>query len=243
MFIGHFAVGFAAKQATPRVSLAVLFVAAQLADLLWPVFLMLGLEQVRIEPGNTAFTPLNFISYPYSHSLLMLVVWGVVFAFVFSREVRLKADATRAASAPAAYGWSEAVRLNGRTFLVLFALVVSHWVLDFVTHRPDMPLYPGGPKLGLELWAWVPATMAVEVSMFLVGLWMYSRATRARDKRGRWGLVSFAAFLVVGYIAAVGGPPPPTVGTLAASALLGFVILMVWSWWADRHREAILRTR
>jgi hypothetical protein len=89
----------------------------------------------------------------------------------------------------------------------------------------------------------VPATIAVEVSMFLVGLWMYCRATRARDERGRWGLVGFAAFLVVGYIAAVGGPPPPTVRTLALSAFLGFVILLVWSWWADRHREAILRTR
>jgi hypothetical protein len=78
--------------------------------------------------------------------------------------------------------------------------------------------------------------------MFLAGLWMYSRATRARDKRGRWGLAGFAAFLVVGYLAAVGGPPPPTVSTLAVSAFVGFVILLVWSWWADRHREAILRT-
>jgi hypothetical protein len=88
MFIGHFAVGFAARQAVPRVSLAVLFAAAQLADLLWPVFLLLGLEQARIEPGITAFTPFDFISYPYSHSLLMLAVWGIVFALLYGQMVR-----------------------------------------------------------------------------------------------------------------------------------------------------------
>jgi hypothetical protein len=234
MFIGHFAVGFAAKQATPRVSLAVLFMAAQLADILWPVFLVLGLEQVRIEPGITAFTPLNFISYPYSHSLLMLVIWGVVFAFVFSREVRLKADATTAATA---------APVASRTFLVLSALVVSHWVLDYVTHRPDMPLYPGGPKVGLGLWNSTPATIAVEVPMFVIGLWMYGRATRTRDKVGSWGLVGLGAFLIVVYVANIAGPPPPSVGAIEVSALIGFVVLVLWSWWADRHREAILRTR
>jgi hypothetical protein len=218
MFIGHFAVSFAAKQATPRVSLAVLFVAAQLADLLWPVFLMVGLEQVRIEPGNTAFTPLNFINYPYSHSLVMLVIWGAVFAFAFSRELR-------------------------RTFWVLFALVSSHWVLDFVTHRPDMPLYPGGPKVGLGLWNSTPATIAVEVPMFLLGLWIYGHATRARDKRGRWGLAGLGAFLLVVYIANILGPPPPSVRIIEVSAVIGFIVLIGWSWWADRHREAILRTR
>ena len=223
MFIGHFAVGLAAKQAVPRVSLAVLFTAAQLADILWPVFLMLGLEQVRIEPGVTAFTPLDFISYPYSHSLLMLVVWGGVFAFAFSRDVRLKADATTAA--------------------VLFALVVSHWVLDFVTHRPDMPLYPGGSKVGLGLWNSVPATILVEVPMFVLGLWIYGRATRPRDARGRWGFATFAAALVAIYIANIVSPPPSTIPALAVNVLVGFVVLVAWSWWADGHREAILRTR
>src|SRR5215469_8302001 len=115
MFIGHFALGFAAKRAAPRTSLAVLFAAAQLADLLWPMLIAIGIEQVRIEPGNTAFTPLDFVNYPYSHSLAFLVVWAILFAVV----VR---------SAP----------------LLVALLVVSHWLLDWITHRPDMPLYPGG---------------------------------------------------------------------------------------------------
>src|SRR4026209_2583440 len=129
MFIGHFGLSFAAKRATPRVSLSVLFAAAAFADLFWPVLLALGLEQVRIDPGNTAFTPLDFVSYPYSHSLLTLIVWGAAFAAVY-RMITTE---------------------TGRTFTVLAALVVSHWLLDFVTHRPDMPLYPGGPRLGLGL--------------------------------------------------------------------------------------------
>jgi hypothetical protein len=236
MFIGHFAVGFAARQAVPRVSLAVLFAAAQLADLLWPVFLLLGLEQARIEPGITAFTPFDFISYPYSHSLLMLAVWGVVFALLYLQMVRAPGPQITPAM-------PEHAPPPRRTFVVLFALVISHWVLDFVTHRPDVPLYPGGPKVGLGLWNSVPATIAVEVPMFVVGLWMYMRATRARDKRGLWGLVGLAGFLAVVYIANIVSPPPPTMRTVAVSAMIGFVVLIVWSWWADRHREAILRTR
>src|SRR5438093_7074059 len=159
MFIGHFALGFAAKPVAPRVSLAVLFAAALLADLLWPLLVASGVERVRIDPGNTAFTPLDFVSYPYSHSLVMLVVWGVVLAALHGL------GASR----------------DGRTFAVLVALVVSHWLLDFVTHRPDMPLYPGGPTVGLGLWNSVGGTLVVELAMYGAGLWMYLRATRPRD--------------------------------------------------------------
>ena len=159
MFIGHFAVGFAAKRAAPRLSLAVLFAAAQFADLLWPVLVALGIEQVRIQPGITAFTPLDFISYPYSHSLLFLCLWGLVFGAICAGVVR-----------------------DRRVWLVVFALVVSHWVLDWITHRPDMPLYPGSAKVGLGLWNSVPATIVVEVTMFILGVWIYARSTRARDR-------------------------------------------------------------
>src|SRR4051812_44793848 len=143
MFIGHFALGFAAKRATPRISLAMLFLAAQFADVLWPVLLAFGIEQVQIDPGNTAFTPFNFVSYPYSHSLVMLTVWAVVVG-----------------------GGYRAVAGGRGTFLTLGALVISHWVLDYVTYRPDMPLYPGGPRVGLGLWNSIPATLATEITLF-----------------------------------------------------------------------------
>jgi hypothetical protein len=235
MFIGHFALGFAAKRAAPRVSLAVLGAATQIADLLWPVFLAVGIEQVRIDPGNTAVTPLDFVSYPYSHSLLLLVVWGILFAALM---VRLKPDAMHS-TAPRPYVAS-AFR---RTFVLMVALVVSHWFLDWITHRPDMPLYPGGPKFGLGLWNSVAATVAIETAMYVAGLWIYIRSTRARDGIGRWGFWALAAFLPVVYVANILGPPPPTVSALWMSAAAGGAILVVWLWWVDRHRDGILPPR
>jgi len=213
MFVGHFALGFAAKRATPRTSLAVLFAAAQLADLLWPVLLAVGLEQVRLEPGNTAFTPLDFVSYPYSHSLALLAVWGVALAAI----VRPKPD---------------------RTALILGLLVVSHWLLDWITHRPDMPLYPGSARYGLGLWNSVPATMTIELAMFAIGVWIYAASTRAGDGVGRWAFVAFVALLVLVYVGNALGSPPPTVTAIWITALAGAAILIAWSWWFDRHRTA-----
>jgi hypothetical protein len=223
MFIGHIALGLAARGAAPRVSLAVLVSAAQFADLLWPVLLAVGVEQVRIAPGDTAFTPLQFVSYPYSHSLLLLTVWGALFGAVYVRIFHRAAD-------PAAT----------RTFFLLAALVVSHWPLDFVTHRPDMPIYPGGPRVGLGLWNSIAGTMAIEVPMYLAGVRAYLRATRPRDRWGSWGFGSLAVFLGVAYVVNVVAPPPPTVSALWIAALVAAAALTLWAWWADRHREAIL---
>ena len=215
MFIGHIALALAAKRATPRASLATLFLAAQWADVIWPIFLAIGIEQVRIQPGNTPFTPLDFVSYPYSHSLFALIVWGVLFGVVY-----------------------RAVAGGRNTLWVLAALVISHWVLDWVTHRPDMPLYPGSAKYGLGLWNSVPATIVIEGLMYVAGLTIYLRATRARDRVGRWGFFSLAAALVVIYLVSTFGPPPPSVEALWITALIGAAILTLWAWWADRHRDA-----
>ena len=214
MFIGHFALSFAAKRVAPRVGLAVLFAAAAFADLLWPLLVAAGLEQVRIDPGNTAVTPLDFVSYPYSHSLLMLVVWGLAFGFAY-----------RASTGE-----------HGRALTVLGALVVSHWVLDFITHRPDMPLYPGGPRLGLGLWNSVAGTVAIEASMFALGVWTYATATRPRDKTGSWAFISLTVLLLVSYGANLVSAPPPSVTALVTTSVIGTVVLLLWTWWADRHR-------
>jgi hypothetical protein len=223
MFIGHFALGFAGKRAAPQVPLLVLFLAAQLADTLWPVLIALGVERVRIEQNSNPFLLLNFISYPYSHSLLLLAVWGIALAAIYratASDVRLKRDAT-AAVGP-----------------LLFALVVSHWVLDWITHRPDMPLYPGGPTFGLGLWNSVTATVSIELVMFAAGVWVYARATRARDAIGRWGFVGLVALLAVAYVSSLGGTAPPSVAALATVALIGAAITFVLAWWVDRHRFA-----
>ena len=220
MFIGHFALGFAAKRLAPTVSLAILFVAAQLADLLWPIFLAIGVEHVRIAPGNTAMTPLDFISYPYSHSLALLIVWAVLFGLA----VRHK---------------------DPRAFVVVSALVVSHWVLDFITHRPDMPLFPGGgPKVGLSLWNSVPATVVVEVAMYLAGAWIYLQTTRPRNAGGRWGMLVLLSTLLLIYIGdAMSRVPPPSVNAIVVVGLAASVVFTAWAVWADRNRDVVTSGR
>ncbi|MGD0135173.1 MAG: metal-dependent hydrolase [Bryobacteraceae bacterium] len=158
MFIGHFAVGFAAKRFAPRSSEAVLLAAPVLADMLWPVFLLLGWEQVRIDPGNTRYTPLDFVSYPWSHSLLMLCVWASAFGGIYYAITRCRAG--------------YAITRYRAGAIAIWIGVVSHWVLDWVTHRPDMPLYPGGARYGLGLWNSIAGTMVVEFLTFAVGVWI-----------------------------------------------------------------------
>ncbi len=215
MFIGHFAVGFAAKRAVPTVSLGSLFLACQLADLLWPNFVLLGLEKVEIDPGNTAFTPLSFVSYPYSHSLLALLGWGLAFA-VLCKVVRRRA-------------WS--------TVAALTAVVLSHWVLDVVSHRPDMPVTLSGPeRLGLGLWNSVPATVAVEMALLAVGVFLYTRATVARDRTGTVALWLLVGFLLAINFANLFGPPPPS-DTAVAWTAQAMWLLVAWGYWIDRHRQ------
>jgi hypothetical protein len=216
MFIGHFALGFAAKRVAPRLSLAALFAATQLADIIWPFLVALGIEQVRIDPGNTAFTPLDFVSYPYSHSLVFLCLWGVVLGLICA-----------------------GIAHDRRMALIAAVLVVSHWVLDWITHRPDMPLYPGSIKLGLGLWNSIPATIGVEVAMFAAGVWTYGRATRARDASGRWGFAAFVGFLLLAYFPSIGSPPPD-VAAIVVVGIAGTAALFLWAWWFDRHRTPVV---
>jgi membrane-bound metal-dependent hydrolase YbcI (DUF457 family) len=215
MFIGHFAVGFAGKRAAPRASLSALLFAALFADVLWPVLVAVGAEKVVIKPGSTVYTPLEFVSYPWSHSLLMLIIWGALFAAFYRHQPDGK-----------------------RTGLVLGLLVVSHWVLDWITHRPDMPLWPRGPVVGLELWRSVGATMTVEILMFTVGVLIYARSTRARDKVGTIGLWTLVLLLLGFYVIdSLSSSPPPSVTAIWISALIATAVILAWAGWVDRHRE------
>jgi hypothetical protein len=224
MFIGHFALGYAAKRWVPDQSLAVLFAAALFADILWPILVALGAEQVRIVPGITASTPLEFVSYPYSHSLLTLALFGALFGWLFARRTPVAPNAPLAPVAPSA---------------ILMLLVISHWVLDVVTHIPDMPLYPGGPKFGFGLWNSVPGTLITETVMFAIGVWIYGRATTARDATGKWAFAGVTAFLFVGFVANAGGTPPPSVMALWMMALILGALTLWLAWFADRHRAPV----
>ena len=215
MFVGHAALALAAKSRLPRLSLGWLLVATFWADILWPVLLLLGVERVRIDPGNTAFTPLAFDWYPWSHSLLMDVAWGLLgAALVFGAH-------------------------RDRTAAWMFgALVVSHWVLDVISHRADMPLWPGvtSPRFGLDLWRSVPATLIVEGALFAAGTALYVRATAARDRIGSWGLAALLTFLGVAWLSGPLGPPPPSVAAIAWAGLIAGPLVGGWGAWVDAHR-------
>jgi hypothetical protein len=216
MFIGHYALGLAAKRVAPRTSLGTLFLAPTLADLLWPLFLLLGWEQVRITSGANPFLTLTFEAYPLSHSLVTLIGWGIVLAVL--------------------YRWRTG---DARSATLVGLLVVSHWVLDFVTHVPDMPLYPGGPKVGLGLWNSVAGTVIVEGSMFAAGAWIYLTTTRARDAVGRYALWALLALLVVSYAASLFTGPPPTLQAIELGGIVFGWLFVGWAAWADAHRESV----
>jgi membrane-bound metal-dependent hydrolase YbcI (DUF457 family) len=217
VFIGHFAVAFAAKRAAPWVSLGTLFVACELVDLVWPVFLLLGIERVRIAPGITAFTPLDFVHYPWTHSLVMGVVWAALFGFSYFL-----------------------LRKNARAAMIVGLVVLSHWLLDFVVHRPDLPLAPGSEaRFGLGLWNSLSATLALEGLMFIAGLALYLQTTRAKDKIGAIGFWALIAVLLASYAGAAFGPPPPSVDAIAWAGMIGGSLTAAWGYWIDRHREAV----
>jgi hypothetical protein len=215
VFIGHFAVAFAAKRAAPEVSLGTLFLAAQLADLVWPTLVLFGVESFSIRPGLTAVTALDFTNYPYSHSLVALGGWGFALGVAYYVMRRGVVGAA-----------------------LLFFVVLSHWVLDVATHRPDMPLTIGGSaRLGLGLWNSIAATVALEGVLFAVGVGVYARATRPLDRVGRWSFLALVVFLVLVYVANIFGPPPPSVAAVAWSAQ-AIWLLVAWGYWIDRHRAA-----
>lgn len=196
--------GLAASRLERRLPLGTALLASQLPDALWPYFLLAGVETVTISPGDTAMTPLRFDSYPWSHSLLMVAVWGGIFALVY-----------------------RALGRAGRAAALTMALAVSHWLLDFATHRPDMPLVPwGGPKLGLGLWSSVPLTVIIESLLYAGAVLMYARGRR--PSAGFWALV---AVLGLTYVANIVGPPPPGVTPVALSMIL--LVPIVW-WWGNR---------
>lgn len=214
MFIGHFAVAFGAKKFAPEVSLGMLFLACQLADLIWPSLVLLGIETFEISPGITKLTPLNFVHYPYSHSLVAMALWGLIFAGLYMLLQRP----------------------SQRVAIVISLLVVSHWVLDVLTHRADMPIsFNEATLIGLGLWNYPMLAVGIELLIYAAGLWIYARVTVAKNRRGRIGFWALVIFLLLVYVANLAGPPPPSVAAVAWSAQALWLIVL-WGFWIDAHR-------
>jgi hypothetical protein len=219
MFVGHHGVGLAGRATIPHISLGTWFLSVQFLDLLWPIFLLLGWEHVRIAPGITRLTPLDFYDYPITHSLIGALGWSVVFGLGYLFLGRPGPPSRR------------------RGAVLLAAGVFSHWFLDLLVHRPDLPILPDGPYVGLGLWNVPTLALPLEAGLYALGAALYLRSTRARDAVGRWGLLALLAFLLAAWLAAVFGPPPPDERMLAWVGLSGWLIVL-WAWWVDRHRSA-----
>ena len=220
MFLGHYAIAFAARRAEPRVSLGTTSLAAQFLDLVWPIFLLLGVERVAIVPDLMRMNALDFVHYPFSHSLLAAAGWAAVVAGVY-----------------------HGVRRFHRGTVLIAALVISHWFLDLPMHRPDLPLWPGdSPRLGLGLWNSFVATVAIELGLFAVALAMYVRGTRPTDRAGTWALAGLVVFLLLIFASGLTGAPPPSERAVAI-VTMGLWLFVPWAYWIDRHRRGVSHER
>jgi membrane-bound metal-dependent hydrolase YbcI (DUF457 family) len=214
MYLGHYGVALAAKRASPGTSLGTLILASQLIDILWALLVLVGVERVAVDPGRTIVTSLNFTDYPFTHSLLAVLVWASLFSSLYWFTTR-----------------------NRTGSLVVWFAVLSHWILDFFTHIPDLPLFPGSEKVvGLGLWNSLWGTLALELGIFFLGLAVYLGTTRPANRIGSYSLLALVTFLLVTYLANIFGPPPPNYRTVAWSGMLLW-FLVPWGYWIDRNRH------
>ena len=222
MFIGHYGVALGAKTVRPRLSLGILFLAVQFLDVLFAIFVLAGVEKMRIVPGFTAYNPYDLYWMPYSHSLAGAVVWSVLFG-------------------AGSFAWwrRHAFRDRGAAAAILGAAVFSHFVLDFPVHTQDLPLTPasGSQKIGLGLWNHTAATTALELAVLLAGAVLYLRATRPRSRGGRVATTVFAVALAALTVATPFMPDPPSAPAFAIQALVSYLLLAVAAEWVDRKRE------
>jgi hypothetical protein len=215
MFVGHYGVSFAAKRSDRSIPLWVLFVAVQLLDVFWSAFVVAGIEKVRIVPGITASNPLDLYYMPYTHSLLAALLWSLV-AYVAYRAIRAFGASHRAA------------------WLVALA-VFSHWVLDLVVHRRDLPLYDNAAKVGLGLWNYPALALLLEVAVLFGGMFLYLRSTTATTGLGRYGMPVFGVVMLAVQAFVFFGPPPSS-DRAAVTAIGSYALFAVVAGWLERRR-------
>jgi hypothetical protein len=216
MVVGHVALALAAKRRAPKVSLGWLVAAVLFLDILWPLFVLGGQENFVILQDGSGFKRLAFTWYPFSHSLVMSLVWAALAA-----------------------GLVLVLRRGRETAVLIGALVFSHWVLDWVTHAPDLPLTLGlaPTRVGLDLWSSTLWTFVIEGAMYAAGIWIYVTATKAKDRTGSFALWGFLATFTFVWATVPFSPPPVNEAMIAWTGAIGMPLFVAWAWWADRHRS------
>lgn len=210
MFAGHFAAAIAAKAVAPRAPLWVYVGAAQLVDIVWAGLIIAGVEKVRFD-DTLRGSPLDLYYMPFTHSLPAAVGWSLLAALVARRW------------------WPVG------TAAMVGLVVFSHWLTDLLVHRPDLPLGFTGPKLGLGLWNYPLAEMALEIGLLGLATAMWT-AQRVRARQSAWPAMLFLAFLVALQIFATVGAGATSAIALGQSALLAYGLVMLVAWAVDRGR-------
>ncbi len=214
MFVGHYGPSFAAKKADTSIPLWVLFLAVQLLDVGWGVFVLLGVEKVRIIPGFTKSNPLDLYYMPYTHGLITALLWSAGAMLLYR------------------FFWKSATTRAG---LIVAAAVFSHWVLDFIVHIPDLPLYGNTAKVGLGLWNYPAIALPLEIVVFVGGLWMYF--STGIKRRMQFVVLGIGMFAI--QIATFFGPPPPSAKLAAAEALIAYFLFAGLIAWMERREMGV----
>ncbi|HEY9204435.1 MAG TPA: hypothetical protein VIO58_00825 [Candidatus Methanoperedens sp.] len=219
MFIGHYGIGFALKKVEPRLSLGLLIFGAIMLDILFGLFLLAGVEHARIVPGATIVSPFEFYDYPFSHSAAGAIVWATAGFLAY-------------------WLWPTGNRRSRmRPAFVLAAAIFSHFILDVISHSPDMTLFGNNsPELGLSLWNSLAATIIVELGILFMGIVLYRNATHSISPSGKYGLVLIVLILLVLYIGNIFGPPPPDMISVGVITTAGQLLLVALAFWVDRNR-------
>jgi len=220
MFIGHFGVGLALKRADKTLSLGLLFIAVQLSDLIYGVTLLLGVEKVSIIAGASPLTSAEYIFFPYSHSLVATLLLAGLIALIFL-VVPFKSSVPKS-----------------RTALVMATAVLSHFVLDAITHNSEMDLLGNGVyKIGLGLWNYPIASYIVEALLLITGLWIYLRSTKSKGLGGKYGLPILGGILLILNAVNTFGMYPTSAENLAMTMLAVYLSTIVIAFWLDRKRS------
>jgi hypothetical protein len=212
LFTGHYSFSFAGKAVAgsnaKRIPLWLLFLAVQWIDVMWSIFVLLGIEKVRIVPGFTASNALDLYYMPYTHSLVGVLCWSALAYVVCQLFPQLRGP---------------------RTGLIVAGAVFSHWILDLIVHIPDLALYDSVGKMGLGLWNHRAAAFALEMAVLFGGAGLLYR-TAAHKTR----LTGFVVFLAALQIFGAYFFPLPTSDHAAAMTALGsYVVLALMAWWVD----------
>ena len=216
VFVGHYGISLAGKAVKRTVPLWVLFIAVQWIDVLWAIFVLMGIEKVRIVPGITATNPLDLYYMPYTHSLVATVVWSIL-GFVFYK-LFFRRDTQRGA-------------------IIVGVAVFSHWVLDFIVHRPDLPLYDNAMKVGLGLWNYPLVAFALEVVILFAGIYFYLRNATPFRGVGVYGMIVFGLVLVAIQGLVFFGAPPTSDKAAALTALISYLVFAAVAAWLDKKRQ------